>query len=77
MNIYFHQHCIVIVEKEACLDELPDDYVCADSCRDLALNGFCASDWAFFSNCFPNTPSGKIKDDCRLSCNNCGKYLRR
>ena len=59
-----------------CLDELPPDYICVDSCRDLALNGFCASDWAFFSNCFPNTPSGKIEDDCRLSCNNCGKYLR-
>ena len=60
-----------------CIDHLPSGYGqgCTWSCEKMANYGRCEWDWSKISNCFENTdpPDWKIKDDCKLSCGNCGK----
>ena len=58
-----------------CNDRLPDDYGngCNWSCENWALGGYCDRYWSDFT-C--GTSFGKIKDNCKSSCNYCGKYFK-
>ena len=55
-----------------CEDRLPNDYGgtsgCNWECSDWASANNCDDDWP--RHCV-DTPSGKIKDYCRLACGNC------
>ena len=69
-----HLVCVIIVDA-ACFNRLPDIYEgdCERKCEDWAREGYCDKDWKEVRHCMG---VGKIKDSCRLSCNNCGRHLR-
>ena len=61
-----------------CYDSRPAGYdtsaasYCPDTCEKWAQDGYCDSRW----NTWPcSTSSDKIREHCKVSCNNCGKYL--
>ena len=65
------------IRFQACIDNLPTDYVnnsaCTSvpwTCEDWAKVGFCDEDWSNWKACVPIT-TGLVKDFCKKSCNNC------
>ena len=58
------------------MDALPDDYGgdsgCVWTCADWAYYGYCDETWSQHEHCVTNS-TGPIKDDCKISCNQCGK----
>ena len=63
----------------SCVDNLPSDYKCHTECDYWANDkNVCEKNWnsvgiASTTGCVDDT-SGLVKDYCRLSCDNCGKY---
>ena len=64
-----------VITEETCTDIPLGTYQCSASCAKLAAKGHCEDDWSKDNHC-RTSPSGKIKDSCKLACNNCGKYLK-
>ena len=64
-----------------CNDKLPADYggnyigygSCTWTCDKWATNGECNVDWNDHSHCV-NSTRGPIKNYCKMSCNQCGRY---
>ena len=49
------------------------------TCEDQARGGHCEDTWLSIGYCFygASTPGGKIKDDCKVSCGNCGENITK
>ena len=48
-----------------------------NTCEDQASRGHCEDPWLSIGYCFygGSAPDGKIKEDCEISCGNCGEYI--
>ena len=63
-----------------CADSKPSDYdnngisYCVFTCQEWAAYGFCDKRWKGFKKC-KSASSVDVKDTCKASCNNCGKFL--
>ena len=63
-----------------CADSKPSDYdtngpsYCVWTCQEWAAYGKCEKKWSVYKKC-KSTSSSLIKDTCKASCHNCGKFL--
>ena len=62
--------------ERTCANELPSDFKCGGDerqCDTWSGRNMCNAPWKANSQCV-DTPIGKVKDNCKLSCGICGKY---
>ena len=77
MDINSYQSIYMVLSIIDCYDIRPADYdtgaesFCTNTCDQWA-NGYCNIQWDTWP-CSKSTD--KIREHCRISCNNCGKYF--
>ena len=73
MDIDYFLVFLIFLFYVECNNTLPDDYQCGLTCDDWATYGDCNTDWTEVSHCVISA-TGPIKNNCKMSCNQCGKY---